>query len=75
MNAPAYLNDTEVAQLRAIQERLQPLRPGGRGRDALMHDAVYDGISAVIATGQGIMSSSMTFKSASDSVRKAVMKS
>lgn len=70
-----FLLPAEVAALTAIQERLRNTRPGGRGPDALIHNAVYDGLGAVIHTGQGVMSTAGDFKDAGESVRKAVMAS
>ena len=71
----SFLLAEEVAALTAIQERLRTTRPDGRGPDAMIHNAVYDGLSAVIHTGQGVMSTSQDFKDAGESVRKAVMAS
>lgn len=68
-----FLLPEEVAILTAIQERLKNTRPQGRSPEAHIHDAVYDGLSAVMFTGQGVMSTEITFKDAAKSVRKAVM--
>jgi hypothetical protein len=70
-----FLMPEEVAALNAIQKRLRTTRPEGRGAEAHIHDAVYDGISAVMFTGQGVMSTERTFADAGKSVRKAVMAS
>lgn len=68
-----FLLPEEVASLQAIRERLSTTRPSGRGADALIHDAVHDGLVVVIATGQGSMSTERTFADAGKSVRRAVM--
>lgn len=70
-----FLLPGEVQAMTAIQERLRLTRPAGRGPDALIHNAVYDGLSAVIHTGQGVMSTERDFADAAKSVRKAVMAS
>lgn len=70
-----FLLPEEVAALTAITERLRTTRPAGLGPDALIHDAVTDGLSAAMFTGQGVMSTERDFANAAKSVRKAVMAS
>ena len=72
--APILTSD-EVATLRALGDRLQADRPPAKGRQMLVHFAVEDLVSGIIAAGQGNLSCERDIRAAADGVRKAVMAS
>lgn len=71
----SFLTIDERATLNAIRDRLQANRPEPKTAERHLHDALEDGLGAVIATGSGVMSTERDFLDASKSVRKAIMAS
>lgn len=75
MQAKPILTPGEIETLRAIHGRISAERPAERGVQMTAHFALEDGLSGVIALGQGMLNCNGDFKAASDGVRKAVLTS
>lgn len=75
MQAKPILTSAEIETVKAILERVQGARPEERGVQKTAHFALEDGLSGVIAVGQGMLNCTGDFKAAADGVRKAVLSS